>query len=102
MMELDKVGGRYGAPMGRGSDHPGDAACAQGKGTLYEVEIDDGGYDNGGAYWGLGERLWMAVVADPELGDQRHFFRSEDPLESGEAAAYFPEATDWGLHPVPV
>ncbi len=31
---------------------------------LVEVRIDSGGYDSGGAYWGLGSPLWRAVSVD--------------------------------------
>lgn len=43
----------YGAPMGRRDDaldfsEPNSV-------NLFEVKLDSGGYDNGGAYWGVGE-----------------------------------------------
>lgn len=28
--------------------------------TLQRVKLDRGGYDSGGAYWGLGKPLWRA------------------------------------------
>lgn len=28
--------------------------------TLEEIELDEGGYDEGGRYFGIGERLWSA------------------------------------------
>lgn len=40
---------KYGAPMGRSSN----AIDPDGFLRATEVEIDEGGYDNGGAYWGL-------------------------------------------------
>lgn len=54
--KLEEVGGRYGAPMGRPGAHPGDDPHCR----LYvgRVRLDRGGYDSGGAYWGLGEPLW--------------------------------------------
>ncbi|MFA7334859.1 MAG: hypothetical protein WC130_11295 [Kiritimatiellia bacterium] len=58
--DLTDVGGRYGAPMGRGSEHLelGDTV------HLHRVTLDPGGYDAGGAYWGLGAPLWRAVATD--------------------------------------
>jgi hypothetical protein len=43
------VSGKYGAPLGRGSsnlDHDGIWKAKR-------VKLDEGGYDKGGAYWGL-------------------------------------------------
>jgi hypothetical protein len=63
---IDKVNGRYGAPMGRAdvSDCPVLAVNTNGT-TFYEhgktfdrtVPLDGGGYDAGGAYWGVGSEL---------------------------------------------
>ena len=53
-IELSKVNGKYGAPMGRRSDH------IDGKCHLQKITLDSGGYDSGGAYWGLGEPLYCA------------------------------------------
>ena len=39
---------------------------------LFKVNIDSGGYDEGGAYWGHGEPLWCAT--DDE--DYREFVRA--------------------------
>lgn len=46
-----KVNGRYGAPMGRRSDHAQDFV---GRVHLRRVPFVDGDYDPGGAYWGGG------------------------------------------------
>jgi hypothetical protein len=48
-----EVGSKYGAPMGRCSLHP-----TPGKVHLYRVRLNQGGYDKGGAYWGIGAPLW--------------------------------------------
>lgn len=50
-----KVSCKYGAPMGRGSSPLGS-----GKVHLARVRLDSGGYDRGGAYWGIGEPLFCA------------------------------------------
>lgn len=44
-----KVSARYGAPLGRQSDH----LDHDGTWRAAQVEIDEQGYDPGGAYWGL-------------------------------------------------
>lgn len=44
-----------------------------GKVRLTRVSLDRGGYDNGGAYWGIGEPLWYAVS---ECGEYAAFFRA--------------------------
>jgi len=76
---LATVGGRYGAPMGRGRVIPdeGDAF------TVYRVTLDPGGYDAGGAYWGIGAPLWRAVTPDGETLD---YARADD---RGAAVAAF-------------
>jgi hypothetical protein len=59
---LPRVNCRYGAPMGRPGAHPGDNPhCVM---SVRRVPIDGGGYDSGGAYWGLGAPLWQAHGLD--------------------------------------
>lgn len=48
------VNARYGAPMGR-PDKAQDTGLRM---HLRRVRINSGGYDDGGAYWGLGAPLW--------------------------------------------
>lgn len=45
-----KVSSKYGAPMGRPSDH-----YIEGKLHLQRVPMYDGCYDKGGAYWGASD-----------------------------------------------
>ena len=58
-----RVDTRYGAPMGRphtlysGSTDPKLL-------VVRRVRLDAGGYDGGGAYWGLGEKLWAVWGTD--------------------------------------
>lgn len=56
---LSRVGSRYGAPTGRrsGTLDAGETVRAD------RVTLDPGGYDSGGAYWGLGESLWRVTGA---------------------------------------
>lgn len=57
-IKLSKMNGKYGAPMGRHNSH------IQGKCHLQKIPLDSGGYDQGGAYWGLGEPLYCAQDAE--------------------------------------
>lgn len=51
-MKLAKLDCKYGAPMGRtGKDLTGNLGAI--KLHLQHVPLDSGGYDEGGAYWGL-------------------------------------------------
>lgn len=56
------VSSRYGAPMGRATDH--DFGQAPGRIHLRRMYLDSGGYDRGGAYWGFGEPLYEAHDSD--------------------------------------
>lgn len=69
MMPFEVKGyNKYGASMGRGSDFDG----LRGKVHLRHVRLDLGGYDKGGAYWGLGQPLWCAWNDEAEV-----FFRAD-------------------------
>lgn len=69
---VEKVNCQYGAPMGRAND-TGNAPSKMGgylvfTGKLYcrKIRLDSGGYDQGGAYWGLrmnGESLYCVYSA---------------------------------------
>lgn len=53
---------RFGAPMGRAPSEPladNIDAC-----WLFQVRLDSGGYDAGGAYWGVGQKLWVCLDND--------------------------------------
>jgi hypothetical protein len=72
MMPLKEVSSRYGAPMGR--INRGHNASAE-RWYLRRVPINNGGYDRGGAYWGIGAPLWNAYTED---GETDVFFRARD------------------------
>jgi hypothetical protein len=60
MKQFSDVNSSYGAPMGRhcfGQTHDADQHCVR----LFRVNLDSGGYDDGGAYWGIGQQLWCAT-----------------------------------------
>lgn len=54
---LADVSSKYGAPMGRTSYGTAPAA----KVRLFAFRLDSGGYDVGGAYWGMGEAMYCAT-----------------------------------------
>lgn len=58
-----RVSCKYGAPMGRGESQLASEGV-----RLQRVQLDSGGYDHGGAYWGQGESLWVAF--DDEGGEK--------------------------------
>lgn len=59
-MDLCKVHSRYGAPMGRMTTHDVLEGETLGKFELARVRLNNGGYDDGGAYWGHGEPIYRA------------------------------------------
>lgn len=58
---------RYGAPMGRAARGTGKYTVIADARPMYLIRcpLNSGGYDRGGAYWGLGEPLWY-YSANPE------------------------------------
>jgi hypothetical protein len=56
---MNKVGSKYGAPMGRLVAMTDDESV-----TILPVPIDQQGYDLGGAYWGTPSNLWCACDKD--------------------------------------
>ena len=86
-----KAYSQYGASMGR-RDNITESACTI-KFHLQRVPLDSGGYDPGGAYWGLGDPLYVAF-GEGELEVQEMFFRakSRDDAKTQVRGA-FPAAT---------
>ena len=81
MGQTCKVSCKYGAPMGRSSH--GSVVPGQ-KVRLIRLNIDGGGYDDGGAYWGLSKPLFMAWTEDTEYeGYIRANSRKEAAAELG-------------------
>lgn len=73
---LPHVSGKYGAPMGRREFHTDWDELEPRSIHLFAVRLDSGGYDCGGAYWGLrrrGERLYCAT----DGADYRKFIDAE-------------------------
>lgn len=57
------VSSRYGAPMGRPTG-PDYLEVSAGPFYLRRIRINGGGYDSGGAYWGLGPPLFYVEDQD--------------------------------------
>lgn len=60
MPQLPAVNCKYGAPMGRHS-YGLIQNCEDRTVRLFRLNIDQGGYDDGGAYWGIGEPIYCAT-----------------------------------------
>lgn len=60
---ITQTNSRYGAPMGR---HTGPHFVDVNAGRLYlrRVYLNNGGYDRGGAYWGVGTPLYEVLDHD--------------------------------------
>lgn len=59
-LQFSKVNSQRGAPMGRAS-YGSIPECFPRSVRLFRVNIDSQGYDDGGAYWGIGQPLWCAI-----------------------------------------
>lgn len=89
--KFENVGTGWGAPMGR-SNWRGDADAPY-KFRVFRVRMVDGGYDNGGAYWGGGGTPLFCAVAEPVWCEDvqmdadacRHFLRAKNRKEAVEA-----------------
>lgn len=74
-MKLPKLNTTYGAPLGR-RDEVLDLDLPRSI-RLVEVKIDRGGYDGFGAYWGLGQPLYVA-----EQDGRMRFVRANTRLQA--------------------
>lgn len=80
--QFETVSSRYGAPMGRRADGHLETDVARFV-RLYRVRINSGGYDDGGAYWGLGEALYCAQDDDGNRQFKRAATREKAALLLG-------------------
>jgi len=65
---------QFGAPMGRRTWN-GNTAPYAGRMYLRRIRLDRGGYDSGGAYWGVGQRLYGYAAEDDSVNG---FVRAND------------------------
>jgi len=98
MSQMPKVNCSHGAPMGR-REYGLIQNCERGTVLLFKVELDSGGYDDGGAYWGLrsvGRTLYCAT-------DNAEYCRFVDAFSRSHAALLLniePEQLKRGLERV--
>lgn len=71
--QFAKVNCGYGAPMGRSESPLGQGLRSV---RVFRVRINSGGYDDGGAYWGIGQPLYCAVCDE----GGRQFVRANSRL----------------------
>lgn len=80
IMKLSKVHSKYGAPIGRAGLTCivfATRACGEdAKVKLARVRINQGGYDDGGAYWGIWEPLYYASFYDNDGDINECFLRA--------------------------
>jgi hypothetical protein len=63
--QFEAVNCKYGAPVGRRESHHIDPT-KQNSIRLFKVNVDSQGYDDGGAYWGIGQPLYCAMQYDTD------------------------------------
>ncbi len=63
--QFNNVSCAYGAPMGRHSAP--DLDTTRGTVRLFKVNLDSGGYDDGGAYWGHGSPIYCALDRNGDI-----------------------------------
>lgn len=80
--QFASVSSRYGAPMGRRADSYLETDLPRFV-RLFRVRLDSGGYDDGGAYWGIGAPLWCAEDDDGNRQFLRAGSRERAALELG-------------------
>lgn len=85
MIKLPNVNSRYGAPMGRSNVAPANwqADPEPRSLRLVKVPLDAGGYDAGGAYWGLGGKPLYCLAT--RAGEPLAFVRAGTRLTAAMA-----------------
>ena len=78
--QFAKVDSSRGAPVGRMS-YGSIQECFPRTVRLFKVNLDSQGYDDGGAYWGIGAPLWCAIGEHYDTGFQRRDFTRADSRE---------------------
>lgn len=89
--QFNSVSCAYGAPMGRRSAP--DLDTTRGTVRLFKVNLDSGGYDDGGAYWGIAGSLWCARDHNGDM----QFTRASTRLQ-----ACFMLGIDWRALRIPL
>jgi hypothetical protein len=86
-----KVNCQYGAPMGRQSWDDNKPDEYKGKIYLRRIPLNNGGYDAGGAYWGIGQRLYGYAAYDDSVNGYIRAYDREDA--KAKVLAKYPNAT---------
>lgn len=87
MAQFAKLNCSRGAPLGRSSDSA-LATDVTSSVRLFKVNVDRGGYDDGGAYWGIGLPLWCAIDGE----GSRRFTRSSSRAHAAKVLGVPPSA----------
>jgi hypothetical protein len=74
---ITTVSCKYGAPMGRTEFYNNPT----GRVTTFRVRINSGGYDRGGAYWGIDDPLYCQCEVNEAMGF-RLFTRAKSKAEA--------------------
>lgn len=88
-----KVSCKYGAPMGR-SNWDDNTGTYAGKMYLQHIRLDAGGYDPGGAYWGVGRRLYGYAAVDDSVNGFVRAYDRKDAIER--VRRIYPKAAFFG------
>jgi hypothetical protein len=71
--QFPPVHSRWGAPMGRREYHVKPSTPRSVR--LFKVNLDAGGYDDGGAYWGVNQR-WESLYCATDDATYMEFIRA--------------------------
>lgn len=88
MNQFPNVTSQYGAPMGRSETRAAWYAYPHKSIRLYRVRINSGGYDDGGAYWGISQPLYCA---EGSATDDRQFVRACDREDAAKRLKIAPQ-----------
>ena len=78
-MDYPKAGSIYGS-MGRREDKPSRLVPI--KARLVRVPLNSGGYDPGGAYWGIGKPLYTVRAECEEYDGYEWYFRADSRAQA--------------------
>lgn len=89
------VNTKYGAPMGRPDVTEIEDDARLERPMLWRMERirwTDGAYDQGGAYWGYGDPVYLAVFEEGDTFIQRSYRARSRSEAAGKLRAEFPQA----------
>lgn len=86
--QFNDVSSARGAPMGRRT-YMGQAGPRSI--SLFKVRLDHGGYDDGGAYWGINSRGTYLYCARTDDGEYRQFVRAASREDARQCLGITPQ-----------